>query len=69
MEEREGQHMGVVEKALEKCMPPFSMMSRVLFMACIEPGRERRGDGGGGGGGGGELGGGGGGERGEREKK
>lgn len=39
MEERDGQHMGVVENALEKCVPPFSMMSRVLFMACIEPGR------------------------------
>lgn len=49
MEERDGQHMGVVEKALEKCVPPFSMMCRVLFMACIEPGRnqsekERRGE-------------------------
>lgn len=37
MEERDGQHMGVVEKALEKWVPPFSMMCRVLFMACIEP--------------------------------
>lgn len=33
--------MGVVEKAFEKCVPPFSMMCRVLFMACIEPERER----------------------------
>ena len=41
MEERDGQHMGVVEKALEKCVPPFSMICRVLFMACIEPGRKR----------------------------
>lgn len=41
MEDRDGQHMGVVEKALEKCVPPFSMMCRVLFMACIEPGREQ----------------------------
>jgi len=41
MEERDGQHMGVVEKALEKCVPPFSMICRVLFMACIEPGGER----------------------------
>lgn len=50
MEERDGQHIGVVEKAFEKCVPPFSMMCRVLFMACIEPGRqqgerERRGGG------------------------
>lgn len=45
MEDREGQHMGVVEKALEKCMPPFSMMSRVLFMACMEPGGSREGGG------------------------
>lgn len=41
MEERDGQHMGVVEKALLKCVPPFSMMCRVLFMACIEPGRKQ----------------------------
>lgn len=51
MEERDGQHIGVVEKAFEKCVPPFSMMCRVLFMACIEPGRqqgerERKGGGG-----------------------
>lgn len=42
MEERDGQHIGVVEKAFEKCVPPFSMMCRVLFMACIEPGRQQR---------------------------
>ena len=36
-DERDGQHMGVVEKALEKWAPPNSMMRRVLFMACIEP--------------------------------
>lgn len=42
MEERDGQHMGVVENALEKCVPPFSMMCRVLFMACIEPGRNQK---------------------------
>ena len=41
MDERDGQHMGVVEKALEKCVPPFSMTCRVLFMACIEPGRRK----------------------------
>lgn len=41
MEERDGQHIGVVEKAFEKCVPPFSMMCRVLFMACIEPGRQQ----------------------------
>lgn len=41
MEERDGQHMGVVENALEKCVPPFSMMCRVLFMACIEPERKQ----------------------------
>lgn len=39
MEERDGQHMGVVEKAFEKYVPPFSMMWRVLFMDCIEPKR------------------------------
>lgn len=42
MEERDGQHMGVVEKALEKWVPPFSMMRRVLFMACMEPVGVRR---------------------------
>lgn len=41
MEERDGQHMGVVEKAFEKCVPPFSIMCRVLFIACIEPGRKQ----------------------------
>ncbi len=37
MLERDGQHMGVVTKALEKEVPPSSMMRRVLFMACMEP--------------------------------
>lgn len=37
MLERDGQHMGVVTKALEKEVPPSSMMRRVLFIACIEP--------------------------------
>ena len=37
MLERDGQHMGVVTKALEKKVPPSSMMRRVLFIACMEP--------------------------------
>lgn len=37
MLERDGQHMGVVTKALENEVPPSSMMRRVLFIACIEP--------------------------------
>lgn len=37
MLDRDGQHMGVVTKALEKEVPPSSMMRRVLFMACMEP--------------------------------
>lgn len=41
MEERDGQHMGVVTNALEKCVPPCSMIRRVLFMTCMEPGWER----------------------------
>lgn len=36
--------MGVVEKALEKWVPPCSMIRRVLFMACIEPGGDRDGE-------------------------
>lgn len=35
--ERDGQHMGVVTKALENQVPPSSMMRRVLFITCIEP--------------------------------
>ena len=37
MEQREGQHMGVVTKALMKWAPPCSMMRRVLFITCMEP--------------------------------
>lgn len=37
MLERDGQHMGVVTKALEKEVPPSSIMRRVLFIACIDP--------------------------------
>lgn len=37
MLERDGQHMGVVTKALEKKVPPSSMMRRVLFIACMDP--------------------------------
>lgn len=42
MLERDGQHMGVVTKALEKEVPPSSMMRRVLFIACIEPTERER---------------------------
>lgn len=42
MLERDGQHMGVVTKALEKEVPPSSMMRRVLFIACIEPADRHR---------------------------
>lgn len=38
MEERDGQHMGVVTKALVKEVPPSSMILRVLFITCREPG-------------------------------
>lgn len=37
MEDRDGQHMGVVTKALVKVVPPSSMILRVLFMTCREP--------------------------------
>lgn len=37
MEERDGQHMGVVTKALVKVVPPSSMILRVLFITCREP--------------------------------
>lgn len=37
MEERDGQHMGVVTKALVKVAPPCSMIFLVLFMTCREP--------------------------------
>ena len=43
MEERDGQHMGVVTKALVKWVPPCSMIRRVLFIACIDPGGGREG--------------------------
>ena len=41
MEEREGQHMGVVTKALVKVAPPSSIIFRVLFMTCRDPGRHK----------------------------
>lgn len=44
MEEREGQHMGVVTKALMKCAPPCSMMRRVLFITCMEPASRSQGE-------------------------
>lgn len=37
MEDRDGQHMGVVTKALVKLVPPSSMILRVLFITCREP--------------------------------
>ena len=37
MEDRDGQHMGVVTKALVKVVPPSSMILRVLFITCREP--------------------------------
>lgn len=37
MDDRDGQHMGVVTKALVKEVPPSSMIRRVLFMTCKEP--------------------------------
>lgn len=39
MEDREGQHMGVVTKALVKVAPPCSIILLVLFMTCRDPGR------------------------------
>lgn len=38
IEDRDGQHMGVVTKALVKAVPPSSMILRVLFITCREPG-------------------------------
>lgn len=38
MEDRDGQHIGVVTKALVKVVPPSSMILRVLFMTWREPG-------------------------------
>ncbi len=40
MEERDGQHMGVVTKALVKLVPPSSIIFRVLFITCSEPERK-----------------------------
>ena len=41
MEEREGQHMGVVTKALVKVAPPRSIILLVLFMTCRDPERHK----------------------------
>lgn len=38
MDDRDGQHMGVVTKALVKVVPPSSIILRVLFITCREPG-------------------------------
>lgn len=40
IEDRDGQHMGVVTKALVKVVPPSSMSLRVLFITCRDPGGE-----------------------------
>lgn len=40
MEDRDGQHIGVVTKALVKVVPPSSMILRVLFITWREPGRQ-----------------------------
>lgn len=37
MEERDGQHMGVVTNAFVNEVPPSSMILRVLFITCNEP--------------------------------
>lgn len=37
MEERDGQHIGVVTKALMKDAPPFSIIRLVLFITCKDP--------------------------------
>lgn len=37
MEDRDGQHIGVVTKALVKLVPPSSIILRVLFITCKEP--------------------------------
>jgi len=37
MEERDGQHIGVVTKALIKEAPPFSIILLVLFITCKDP--------------------------------
>ena len=41
MDERDGQHMGVVTKALVKVAPPCSKILLVYFMTCREPERHR----------------------------
>lgn len=41
MDERDGQHIGVVTKALVNVVPPSSMIMRVLFITCSEPGRSK----------------------------
>lgn len=40
MEERDGQHMGVVTNAFVNEVPPSSMILRVLFITCNEPDTE-----------------------------
>lgn len=42
MDERDGQHMGVVTKAFVNDVPPSSMILRVLFITCNEPGGSKR---------------------------
>lgn len=37
IEERDGQHIGVVTKALMKEAPPFSIILLVLFITCKDP--------------------------------
>lgn len=37
IEERDGQHIGVVTKALMKEAPPFSIILLVLFITCMDP--------------------------------
>lgn len=45
MDDRDGQHMGVVTKALVKVAPPCSIIFLVLFMTCREPERQSSGTG------------------------
>lgn len=40
MEERDGQHIGVVTNALIKEAPPFSIIRLVLFITCKEPAKK-----------------------------